>query len=394
MPLNYLQRVAMIAMRTASPVRPVAFGPPPMPGTWTGLGAKAVFSTGNGASPAPAADAGVSESKGRAVSAHSMRQPDAPSESPKPPRFVEEPQQPARPSPPLEYKPTAAFDLLLGSTPPTVVRVPRTLRRAKPTEPVGPPVQIQPLATGPVPDPKHPHTGTEPAQIEPLTLSGVADQPQSLPEPERLPEMIAQHPVEHVALGKLRDGQRQRAGPPQTSAEPARIKRLTLSNAARQPTPLLGPEQHPAKETSALPEVIAQAQAEPDAVRELHVEHPVLVQRETNSRQAENNEPAQGIVISQPEKAKPGIVPPVPVQLAQALETPGPRLDCAQPKNHTTPVRLLFPRRRESRISIGRVEVQVNNRPTAVPPPALAPVPVPAGDSLSARYLSRFPLRP
>lgn len=48
----------------------------------------------------------------------------------------------------------------------------------------------------------------------------------------------------------------------------------------------------------------------------------------------------------------------------------------------------------ESRIHIGRVEVQVNNTRPASPAPRTAAVVSPASDSLAARFLGRFILRP
>jgi hypothetical protein len=70
------------------------------------------------------------------------------------------------------------------------------------------------------------------------------------------------------------------------------------------------------------------------------------------------------------------------------------------PKSHGLPVLPLNPApiaRSESHITIGRVEVQVNNR-WPQPPAALRPEPVrvsrPASALLEARYLDRFSLRP
>jgi hypothetical protein len=48
----------------------------------------------------------------------------------------------------------------------------------------------------------------------------------------------------------------------------------------------------------------------------------------------------------------------------------------------------------ESRIHIGRVEVQVNNRPPAGPPPKSTPSAPPASNSMAPRFLERFLLRP
>jgi hypothetical protein len=47
----------------------------------------------------------------------------------------------------------------------------------------------------------------------------------------------------------------------------------------------------------------------------------------------------------------------------------------------------------ESRIHIGRVEVQVNNRPPAGPPPKAKAAGSSAANPLSSRFLERFLLR-
>jgi hypothetical protein len=120
-------------------------------------------------------------------------------------------------------------------------------------------------------------------------------------------------------------------------------------------------------------------------------------------QQVETNEAVQPFVTRQPGEAATAPMPvqpasvqsvPTPLERSEASGIPRPQPDHIQPANHTEPLRLVFPRKRESRISIGRVEVQVNNQPAAVPSPAPAAVPASAGDSLSGRYLGRFALRP
>jgi hypothetical protein len=305
MALNYLQRVAMSAVRTAAPVKPVAFGPPPMPGRWVGMGSRPAFPAAKAESSSPAVREGARESPRHA----------APVEAPAPVRPMEEQPKPVSPRDASGPKPAAVLDRLLGPAPQTVVRVPRTLR------PIKPPAPIQPGTIKPETESDRRATTTQPAEIEQVAVSSATTQPKTSSQPGGTEEIMVPHPVEAQAVIELNKGR-----PQQVEANGPLLPRVTRQESATAPTPV----------------------------------QPV----------------------------------PIPLEQSQASEMPRPRPDHIQPANHAEPPRLVFPRKRESRISIGRVEVQVNNQPAAGPPPAPAVAPASAGDSLSGRYLGRFALRP
>jgi hypothetical protein len=73
---------------------------------------------------------------------------------------------------------------------------------------------------------------------------------------------------------------------------------------------------------------------------------------------------------------------------------PSPALSPAEPAV-VAPQLVGSPPRKEARISIGRLDVQVNNHPPAPPPVRTAPpVTGNAPDALERRYLDRFRLKP
>ena len=77
---------------------------------------------------------------------------------------------------------------------------------------------------------------------------------------------------------------------------------------------------------------------------------------------------------------------PAPAAVPLAAVAPKPQPPAALPNSRAV--------KTESRIHIGRVEVQVNNTRPASPAPQTAPAASPASDSFAARYLGRFILRP
>jgi hypothetical protein len=159
--------------------------------------------------------------------------------------------------------------------------------------------------------------------------------------------------------------------------DPVKIERVFTSSVGNQPKPQPEPE--------TVPEMIQPHPVKGESVTELH---------DGTLQQPKSRAPQHSLVIEQ--IANPEPMPPqaLPVEPLETPGMPGPRPDRAQAANYTAPLPLLLPRRRESRISIGRVEVQVNNRTTSVPPNSPALVPVSGGDSLSGRHLERFALRP
>jgi len=351
MALNYLQRVAMSAVRTAAPVRPVAFGPPPMPGGWVGVGSRPAFPAPEAESPSPAVREGVRESP-RHAAPPEVPAPLRPAEELRP---MEEQPKPANSRDASEQKPAAVLDKLLGPAPQTVVRVPRTLR------PIKPPAPIQPGVIGP--------EETKPHRPPTVTM-----QPAEIAVPSATSQLARSSTTSQLARSST-------------------TSQLAVSSTTSQST-TSQPKTSP--EPGGTEEVIVPYPAEAPSVIELHNARP---------QQVETNEPVQPLVTRQrgeavpvpvqPASVQPTSVQPVPIPLerSEVSEMPRPRPDHIQPANHTEPLRLVFPRKRESRISIGRVEVQVNNQP-AVPPSAPAAAPVSAGDSLSGRYLGRFALRP
>jgi hypothetical protein len=97
--------------------------------------------------------------------------------------------------------------------------------------------------------------------------------------------------------------------------------------------------------------------------------------------------------IKQPPTASEGITNPVERTPTPAL-LPLPAMSPAEPAV-AAPQVVGPPPRKEARISIGRLDVQVNNHPPAPPPvrPA-APMTNPAPDALERHYLDRFRLKP
>jgi hypothetical protein len=79
-------------------------------------------------------------------------------------------------------------------------------------------------------------------------------------------------------------------------------------------------------------------------------------------------------------------VPAMPPPKAQSTTAPAASLSAP-------PALAAVSRKNEMRLSIGRIEVQVNNRMPAAPPPA-RPMVAPRGVNLAARFLDRFSMRP
>ena len=94
--------------------------------------------------------------------------------------------------------------------------------------------------------------------------------------------------------------------------------------------------------------------------------------------------PTPQAVVTTAMPAQPAPAAPAPVPLTAVA--PKPQAPAALPNSRTA--------KTESRIQIGRVEVQVNNTRPARPAPQAAPAASPTSDFLAARYLSRFTLRP
>jgi hypothetical protein len=194
-----------------------------------------------------------------------------------------------------QAKPAAVLDRLLGPTPQTVVRVPRSLKPVKPSAPDS----------------------------------------QATPEPQGAPVVR---------------GTTAKAAPADATTAP--IQPATAGSADPQgspvPTPhLAGPESEAGKQEG------HGKRAESAAV--------VVAERRADS--------------------------------AEGLDLPRPRLERARPVDYAAPS-LAAPRKRENRISIGRVEVQVNNRPSLVATPSPPRPTAAGGDILAGQYLGRFALRP
>jgi hypothetical protein len=164
-------------------------------------------------------------------------------------------------------------------------------------------------------------------------------------------------------------------------AESTRIEPSTVSSAASRPKP----QQQPHPEPEPIPETAVPHLAETESAIELDYGH---------RQPTENDESARPPTNEWREYLKPALVQPIPAEPAEAFEAVGPMPDHVQPANYSGPPRLTFPTKREKRISIGRVEVQVNNHPLPSPPPTPPQAAASGADTLTGRYLGRFALRP
>ena len=267
MPLNYLQRVAGAAARTAAPAKPVASGPPRMPG--------------------------IPSLRANTLSADEHHLPE--------------------------------MDSTWGTSDARLEMPPASQEseRAEPTIPTAPPAIVPIAAPSPVSTPER-----CPADSKTITFESLLRRPAEVIRP------------------------------------PPGLRRATRLDSERTMQSVLPPLQPPAHRAN------PQAEAEPTP--------------ETAARDLRPTPSVATTTVT--------IKPPQPTSQAAAnFQPPSTVVPKPQPAVSMPSSRA---EKSEGRIHIGRIEVKVNHRPAVSPQPKTAPPAAPAFNSLAARYLERFLIRP
>ena len=260
-----------------------------------------------------------------------------------------------------------------GAVPDDNARAERPTPPSPDPEMAGPALSMSPPASAPaIPSPKGGEQETVPAPstVRPVERPPVRNKLPGIPDPIRVPKALR---------------------PPVPPALEFKTPRVVSAGPSRLPVPAPSPAPHSAKTPGELPPPPPQSESltaprppEPLPLR------PFATSEQTTSVIRSERPPAhrRPPVLAQPHNRQ---APPLLTSAIADQPRPVPRAPRAAPD--TIPTTAAALPRKETRITIGRVEVQVNNRLLQPPMPSPRPAPAETRLNLESRYLNRFSLR-